>query len=218
MSPLRSFFRQPFIIATSVAAFFHSTWSLATLFAGREPAMGWGWLLWVAPAALIAFAIDIGLVSVSADMRRGERGRWKYITFIALAASTYVLQLLYISAHMPVVDLGPGVAERAQGFVLFVRDFSVYMLPALLPLSTTIYTFSYSRSSDERAAPKPTPLTPSEKPSRPALGAPQSGALPAITSGESDGLLFPCPECDKRFASLNALNAHRRAHKVKGRR
>lgn len=216
MKFIRSFFAQPFIVATSIAAFFHSTWSLATLFAGHEPAFGWQWFAWVVPAALIAFAIDIGLVSVSADMRSGERTRPKYITFIILAASTYLLQLLYIGSHMPVVDLGPGVAERAKGAVLFARDFSVYFLPALLPLSTTIYTFSYHRKSEPSPMPVPAPSIRVGKSTGVPLPVPQSVAIEAILSDQSDAtsesLAFVCQVCGKPYGTLNALNAHRRAH------
>ena len=217
MKVIRSFVAQPFIVATSVAAFFHSTWSLGTLFNGHEPALGLAWLYWVAPAALIAFAIDIGLVSVSADMRGGERTPAKYVTFGVLAASTYLLQLLYIGSHMPVVALGPGVVERAQGAVLFARDFSVYFLPALLPLSTTIYTFSYHRHSEPERPPIPAPTVTVEPPATPAIEAPHSIALAAGESEPEHAPIeqaFACENCGKVYGSLNALNAHRRAHRV----
>ena len=136
---------QPFVLATGVAALIHSTWSLGTLFSGTEPAFGLAWLAWLIPAFLIAFSLDVGQIVTSAEIRSGERNRAKYLTFFTFAAGTYYLQWLYISSHMPAVDLAPGVRETWANAAAFLRDSAVWIIPGLLPLSTMLYTMSYSR-------------------------------------------------------------------------
>src|SRR5690606_34049346 len=100
--------RQPFIFATGLAALMHSTWSLGTLFAGVSPEVAptLEYAGWIAPAVLIAFALDVGQIVTSAELRAGERTLAKYATFGIFAAATYYLQWLYIVHHMPALDLG----------------------------------------------------------------------------------------------------------------
>lgn len=136
---------QPFIFATGLAALAHSTWSLGTLFAGKEPEQfTLAWFAWFIPAFLIAFALDVGQIATSAEIRAGERTRAKYATFATFAIATYYLQWLYIAHHMPALQLGAGVSALHAGFATTLRDFAIYLIPALLPLSTLLYTFSHS--------------------------------------------------------------------------
>lgn len=139
---------QPFILATGLAALIHSTWSLGTLFAGMEPSAEqdfWIWFRWVFPAFLIAFSLDVGQIVVSADLRSGNRNRAMYATFAALALATYYLQWSYMAAHIPLVELAPGVRPDNLPFAKGLRDAAVWIVPGLLPLSTTLYTFSYEK-------------------------------------------------------------------------
>lgn len=149
MSFLRHIVEQPFIFATGLAALAHSTWSLGTLFAGHEPdQFTLAWFAWVIPAFLIAFALDVGQIATSAEIRAGERTRAKYATFAVFAVATYYLQWLYISHHIPKLELGPGVSDAHIPFVTALRDLAIYLIPALLPLSTLLYTFSHSHKED----------------------------------------------------------------------
>lgn len=136
---------QPFVMATGLAALIHSTWSLGTLFAGNEPAVQFSlqWFAWLIPALLIAFALDVGQVVTSAEIRAGQRTRAKYATFVIFAAATYYLQWLYMAHHMPLVDLAAGVRESWQPAASLIRDAGVWILPAMMPLSTLLYTFSH---------------------------------------------------------------------------
>lgn len=142
---------QPFILATGVAALVHSTWALAVLFSGEPPAWdpsspaSWArWAYWLLPALLIAFALDVGQVATSAEIRAGERTPTKYVTFIVFALATYYLQWIYIAHHMPALQLGAGVYQEglAARVVLLTRNAAIWFIPALLPLSTTMYTLS----------------------------------------------------------------------------
>lgn len=135
---------QPFVFATGLAALVHSTWSLGTLFSGKQPEAGLSieFAGWIIPAFLIAFAMDVGQIVTSAEIRAGNRSKAKYATFAVFAISTFYLQWLYMAHHMPALELAGGVRDQWSGFATFVRDAAVWIIPAFLPLSTLMYTFS----------------------------------------------------------------------------
>lgn len=140
-----------FIATTGAAALIHSTWSLATFFNGTEPAGDvLAWLWWVLPAFLLAISIDVGQISTSAQIARGERTPAKYATFGVLAVATYYLQWLYLAHHLPLITLGAGVNPNVIPFAIGVRDISLWLLPGLLPASTLLYTFSYGKVAKQR--------------------------------------------------------------------
>jgi hypothetical protein len=139
---------QPFILATSLASFVHSTWSLAVLMSGHPPTLegdagsvlrGAFWLL---PAMAIAFSLDIGQLQTSHDLRHNRKTFAKLLTFAVFSLATYFLQFLYVQAHMPVLALSEGVRAEWVGTVSLIRDASLWVIPGLLPLSTLLYTFS----------------------------------------------------------------------------
>lgn len=154
MRLLKHFTQQPFVFATGLAALVHSTWSLGTLFAGQEPPQFTvTWFAWLSPALLIAFALDIGQIVTSAEIRSGQRTRVKYATFSCFAVATYYLQWLYIAHHMPNLALAAGVREEWYGAATLLRDAAIWFIPALLPLSTLLYTFSHSSPSQLASKP-----------------------------------------------------------------
>ncbi len=156
---------QPFIVATGVAAFAHSTWTLGTWFAGMQPivtanllegGLNGEWVaqslrlvFWLLPAALIAAALDIGQIATSRDIQRGQRTFAKYATFGVFAVATYYLQWLYLAHHMPVVDLSIGIRSEMLEFAKWMRDVSIWLIPLLLPLSTLLYTFSHAAHAEQ---------------------------------------------------------------------
>jgi len=135
---------QPFIFATGIAALVHSTWSIGTLFSGKQPdaALNIQFIGWIVPAFLIAFALDVGQIATSAEIRAGNRTKAKYATFAIFALSTFYLQWLYIAHHMPALELAGGVRGEWNGFATLLRDASIWIIPMFLPLSTLMYTFS----------------------------------------------------------------------------
>lgn len=184
---------QPFVFSTGLAALVHSTWSLGTLFAGTEPAQfSLAWFAWLLPALLIAFALDVGQIVTSAEIRAGARARAKYATFIVFAAATYYLQWLYIAHHMPSLDLAPGVRESWSSAASLLRDAAIWFIPALLPMSTTLYTFSHTgRPESNRNADVHT------------AGISIQGANPAVTL---PGQQLPvAAKCDDRQSVTPAL-------------
>lgn len=149
MNFLKHMFQQPFITATGAAALVHSTWSLGTLFAGEQPE-GWHLLGWLIPALLIAFALDVGQVATSAQIREHGMTPARVITFVVFAVATYYLQFLYIAHHMPALELSAGISEVHRGTALALRDLAIWLIPALLPLSTLLYTMSGERSHAQK--------------------------------------------------------------------
>jgi hypothetical protein len=234
---------QPFIAATGFAALVHSTWTLGTLFSGAQPnapALDAGFTAWFTfmvatvawhvPPLAIALAVDIGQIATSHEIRaavqRGDRPIAKYATFGVFAIATYYLQWVYCMHHFPMVDLGAGVSSVHMQNAANLRDLAVWIVPALLPLSTLMYTLSHS------AAPvHPAPMHESKR--RPAYRAvhvrkpiadaqtridvrrPVAPALPAATApranptgnytGEAkdavqrvgEAWIFTCPHCTK---------------------
>lgn len=155
-SLMRHFKEQPFVMATGIAALIHSAWSLGTLFSGAQPQISADittqageWvrqhallIAWLVPAVLIAFALDVGQIATSHEIRMGERNARKYATFAIFAVATYYLQWLYISHHMPALALGQGVSDAFRETAQHVRDLAVWVIPGLLPASTLLYTLS----------------------------------------------------------------------------
>lgn len=143
-----------FVASVSIAAFTHSSWSLATVFGGQEPSFGWAWAGWIIPAALIAASIDIGLLSLATHIQNPkERTAGRILSFGLLALGMFALQGLYVSSHMPVIPLAAGVrAEWAQYAALF-RDSMLIVVPGLLPLALVLHTISGSQHESAEQSP-----------------------------------------------------------------
>lgn len=197
---------QPFLAAVSAAAVVHSSWSLSTFFAGHEPVIEADlgrWLIWIVPGFLLAFSIDVGLLSLSHHIRHGRRNRSKLFAFFVLSLAMAYSQFLYISAHLPFVSLGTGVPEIARASVQSVKDAAVWVLPALLPLALILYAFSDS------GARQPAPDAQTErKVTEPVT----ESALVAVET--PDGHLAECPACgwSKRYPTERAARAAQLGH------
>lgn len=157
--PITITFYELLIIGTGAFAFLHSTWAIATFFSGPEPdrvANGVQWGLWLAEGCIFAGVMDIGQVVTAMLIRAGKNTRGYKLTFAVFALATYITQFLYIIAHVPLVPIAAGVAEQYLPVAKFVRDATIFVLPAMLPVSTTLYTFSHGADS-VRAKPVPPP-------------------------------------------------------------
>ncbi len=140
---LRKAQQHAFVASVSVAAFTHSSWSLATVFSGHEPSFGLAWLGWIIPGALIAGSVDIGLLHLAARIQhRQERTLGRVTAFAVLCAGMFALQGLYVASHMPVIELGPGVRADWIPAVSLFRDSMLIVVPGLLPLALILHTIS----------------------------------------------------------------------------
>jgi hypothetical protein len=144
MKAVKHIFSQPFLLAVSLAALAHSSWSFATLFTGLEPQPQFtgAWFSWIVPGVLLAFSVDIGLLSLANQIRDGKRGLGKLIAFGVLCLAMAFLQFLYIAHHAPNVTLGEGVRTDWIPTVSLIRDASIWVLPSLLPIALCLFAFS----------------------------------------------------------------------------
>jgi hypothetical protein len=212
MKVLQHIVQQPFVAATALAALMHSTWSLGVAFAGEQPEAGLTieFIGWLAPALLIAFALDIGLLSTSNDIRRGNRSIAKLATFGVLSLSMFYLQFLYISSHGVALPISEGISTDSLPLVIGLRNLAIWVIPALLPLSTLLYTFSQTEG---------TPVPDSQTDSNSEIISANSEETPALREPKPKSKnkhSVACPDCDwtgsykSAKAASSALNAHRR--------
>lgn len=168
---------QPFVSATAVSALIHSTWSLGVLFAGHPPAfeMSPVYFLrlayWLIPALLIAIALDVGQVSTATSIRRKPTGA-KYLTFGVFAIATYYLQWSYMLYHMPDLSPSTGISASQVWLIEPLRNLALWIIPSLLPLSTTLYTLS-SDGEGDHDTPLATIITLPAEPTASAIVAPK---------------------------------------------
>jgi hypothetical protein len=193
--------RQPFIVSTGVFAIVHSTWTIGTFFSGKMPSTSdtGAFALWLIPALLFAFSIDIGQIATAAEIRNGDHSPYKYATFILLALTTFYLQFLFMAHHMPALDISEGVVI-SQTEVTWLRNAAIWILPALMPLSTIFYTISSSRGE---AAPPPNSSL-------------QEQIADLANQQQAAEFEIACPHCewqgvyDSERQATNALNAHKK--------
>jgi len=195
MKIIQHIVHQPFVFSTGLAALVHSTWSLGTLFAGKEPFPQFTptWFAWVIPAFLIAFALDVGQIVTSAEIRAGNHARTKYLTFAVFAAATYYLQWLYIAHHMPALALADGVPADSMEIVAGIRDAAIWIIPALLPLSTLLYTFSGSEPIVEHVE-QPPAIVP-VKIVEPTIAQLALSLPDDVENAELRSIVMTCPAC-----------------------
>lgn len=228
----RYLMEQPFVGSTGFAALVHSTWSLGTFFSGPQPASpGIGadinvWavffvqtLAWHIPALAIAFALDVGQIATSHDIREAvQRGihPWrKYVTFAVFAVATYYLQWMYCAHHIPQLTLGSGVSSVHQQTTEVLRDAAIWIVPLFLPLSTLMYTFSHNAvqskpHAEEIAVVQSAPVNVHID----ALPAPRSvptgnytGEAGAAVAQVDGAYIFTCPDCKREVSYTNMKSA-----------
>jgi len=219
MNALKHTIQQPFISATGLAAFVHSTWALATLFGGDAPEMRLSlqFAYWLIPAMLIAFALDVGQIATSIQIRNGQRTFAKYTTFAIFAVANYFLQWLYMAHHMPELTLGDGVRQAWEPTTQLIRDASLWVIPSFLPLATLLYTVS--ETDTPHNTPKVIEVTP-VLPSVPiAPSTPSEPEYQGIAEQPDESWEATCPQCDWQgsyptaYQAKQARNAHLRSHK-----
>lgn len=201
-----------FVTIVGIAAFIHSTWTVATFSGGIAPEVRGGdpaiallsilaWLWWVIPGALSAFALEVGQVVTARQIHAGVGRKLnlgifklnvKTLTFVGLSAGTYFLQLVYVLHHYPDLPLAAGIPEHSKVAGAQFMEFIVWGMPMLLPLTMLWFT-----AADE----------PQQRP----IEALQSLSMPVAAK---------CPDCDwcgeynDPVAAQNALNGHRRIHSL----
>lgn len=205
MKIIKHVLEQPFVAATGAAALVHSTWALATLFAGEQPGSLLALVGWLAPALLISFALDVGQIATSIEIRQHGMTFQRGVTFFVFAIATYYLQWLYIAHHMPALALADGVRASWGDFATIMRDAAVWVIPGLLPLSTLLYTFSTPNHAP--AAPTTVQIEPVEPVAQ----------LPEGIHSDGDTFTVICPDCGwtKHYDNPDSAGRGLRTHQLK---
>lgn len=143
MNILKDLRKQPFLATVSFAAFIHSAWTFATMFAGFEPKPlhGLDWWAWWFPGAAIAFSVDIGILSIAHRIRHGERSLPTIFVFVTLALGMAYAQFVFMSLHMPDYALANGVRKSWSEGVQLGLDSTLFAFPSFLPIALIMYAF-----------------------------------------------------------------------------
>lgn len=139
-------------MAAGVAALVHSIWTLDIMFSGLEVSLTADPINAIFRkfvAFLIAAAIDVGQIKTSAEIKEGQRSKWKFLTFFAFAGATYFLQWVYMIHHVPNLSVSAAIRPDWMWLVNLMKDASIWIIPALLPASTLLYTFSQKKSTED---------------------------------------------------------------------
>jgi hypothetical protein len=130
-------------LAIAIATFEHSTWTAAFMFEGTPPVEEVALRLWYFKGALIAVAIDVGMLMSSRFIAHTTDLK-EVLSLIAAFAMTAVASLFtqvgYIVFHTPEFNLSAGVSDYWVGVLTPIIEARVVILPFLLPLMGTIYT------------------------------------------------------------------------------
>lgn len=216
---------QIFVFFTGLAALLHSTWSVGTLFSGVQPEPtidlinrfpeAVQFLGWIVPSFLIALSLDIGQINTASQIKDGQRHWTKLLTFGVFAVATYYLQWFYLTEHTPTLIASQGIREEWRWTVQLFRDWSLWLIPLLLPLSTIMYTFSDRKVSEPHEQPQsaPVPVVTVSEPDQPLLEPVISEAgvmLPDVPTK----ILMACPNCDwtKEYDDLERAQSGLRMH------
>lgn len=212
MKTIRHVPEHTFVTIVGIAAFIHSTWTVATFSGGLAPTVQasdpgaailstLAWLWWVIPGALAAFALEVGQVVTARQIQAGVGRKLnlrlfklnvKTLTFVILSAATYLLQLTYLLHHYPDLAIAAGLSETSRQAAKTVMEIVTWGMPLLLPISMLLFT-----AGDELSQRLPDPL--------------RSQAAPVAIS---------CPECEwsneyrDSLSAQNALNGHMRTHSL----
>lgn len=129
-------------LAIAIATFEHTAWAAAYMFEGPMPADGE--LSWRLRGALIAIAVDVGMLMTSRFLL-GAVGRQRLVLttgFIIAALTSFYFQVVYMAIHTPPITISPGVTESWAAILEKLIDARVLILPLALPVLATVYTLA----------------------------------------------------------------------------
>lgn len=128
-------------IAISIATFSHTQWAAAYTFEGVAPTNPDEYNLWLLKGALIAIAIDVGMLLSARYIKQAASG-WIVLSFVVAAISSFYTQIIYIFVHTPLLVAGSGVSQYWNEMITPLMDARVIILPFLLPFLAIIYTIA----------------------------------------------------------------------------
>lgn len=195
-------------LAIAIATFQHTAWTASYLFEGPQAE---GRTTWIVQGALIAIAVDVGMLMTSRFLV-GARGRQKVVlvsAFVIAAITSFFFQLVYMAIHTPTVTVSAGVNASWSAFLNNVIEARVLIIPLALPVLATVYTMARLTS---HPAPKEIP------PEARSNGVGESVALVQYKQRDEgrfivDGLSFRDTETGKLHGPYKSMPALKRAIK-----
>lgn len=177
-------------VSISVATFKHSMWSVAFMMEGEMPKAGDARYDWYLSGALIAAAVDIGMLVIGRYLQKSKNKT--QIAFLALAffvaaLISFYAQLIYTSIHTPEITLSAGVTTGWSHRLMPVINAGVVIFPLSLPILATVITLARifnhvaERSKTEFSVKMPRQSTMRQKPAM--------QDVPQIVDGEEVQLL-----------------------------
>jgi GIY-YIG catalytic domain len=141
--PVRDVLFEVLYLAVCIATFSHTAYACSLLFQGPKPDTGdFNWYL---EGALIAVAVDIGMLVTSrllSGARTLAQGLSLMITFAITAALSFYAQIVYISLFTPTITISAGVSEDWRAFVEPILNARVLILPVALPALAIMFTIA----------------------------------------------------------------------------
>lgn len=131
-----------FVLAVSLAAVAHSSWTFSTILGGVEPPDVGERIPWMLTGLFLAFSLDIGLLALSSEIRHGRRSFGRFVAFVVLAAAMAYLQTVFCLTHAPLLTLSKAVRPEWINGAQLILDLAVFLTPALLPVAIVLHTFS----------------------------------------------------------------------------
>lgn len=138
-----------FVVIVGLAAWLHSSWAFATVIGGSTPVTVIGsvsdlfhWLYWYGPGAAAAAAVDVGMINLAAQFKRGQGTRARLTTFAALSVISYVGQVLFSVSHSGAYTPSVGLSEFSASIAAVVWQLFIWLLPATLPVTLILWAWS----------------------------------------------------------------------------
>lgn len=136
-------------LAIALATFQHTMWAGATVFEGPMPEAFHSaeWWRWHFNGALLAIAIDIGMLVTARQLREsyGKPLSWKLTmvsAFITAAIASFYTQILFSVHHTNTMTIGSGVSDYWNGYLDPIIQARVILVPLMLPLFAVIFTLA----------------------------------------------------------------------------
>lgn len=148
----------------AIATFKHSSWAFSYVLEGTPQKIDWAaidisgvqqsvnsafsvldWLSWIFWGWLMAFAVDVAMFAISRDIQNTQTHKpqlWKWLTYAITALGSGYTQFFYASHHASPLAIVTGtIAPLGEGgFLNILLQWSILILPLMLPLISTFFT------------------------------------------------------------------------------
>lgn len=132
-------------MAIAIATFKHTMWAVAFIMEGSFPEEGTARYDWYMSGALIAAAVDIGMLVISRYLQKSKNKTQVFVlamAFFVAAMVSFYAQLIYTSIHTPAIVLSDGVTPGWSEVLTPIINAGVVIFPLSLPIMATVITLA----------------------------------------------------------------------------